>query len=366
MNYLHGNIEQLIPDELTKNAWGNRKAVNFLSKQTVTVEIDGKQVNQKLVIMNNAPVARVEAYCPFYYTNNSREAVKQSFVLLNDILKNIQGVIVLPEKYFSIEHRFKYSGNISDQLKILSDECTISFKHLGRYGQDSCELAAVNLLMIDLHGDADCERWLRQDEYRVMMEADHSTKRIAIESYKPFKSDELSDLSQLIRFNNGKGSHSGMKEHEKAEMIQRMASHPGCRPSRNSWPTTFIQSSNTDGNLKARLDSFEKLNRHEQSMQLFYLSCVWMVYKKLDQLSQHMGNPSRLFIAVKKRYDDIMKEAGACWDDQNKKSFTEQAMTVVTPVTNFISRCTTPRSKRKRDSDSDDSDEEGRLNKKPS
>ena len=361
--YLHGNIEKMIPDELTKNAWGNRKAVNFLLKQSVTVEIDGKRVNQKLVIMKNAPVARVESYCPFYYTNNSREAVKQSFVLLNDILRNIQGVIVLPEKYFSIEHHFKYDDNISDQLKILSDECTLNFKHLGRYGQDSCELAAINLLMIELRGDADAERWLKQDEQRVMLEADHGTKKIAIESYKPFKSDELSDKSQLIRFNNGKGSHTGMKEHEQHEMILRMASHSECRPSRNSCPSSFVQSVNTDGNLKSRLCSFEKLNRHEQSMQLFYLSCVWMVYKKLDQLSANMGNPSRLFITVKKKYNDIMSEAGACWDEKHKKSFAEQAMTVVTPVTNFISRCTTPRSKRKRDSDSDD---DGRSNKKPS
>ena len=50
----------------------------------------------------------------------------------------------------------------------------------------------------------------------------------------------------------------------------------------------------------------------------------------------------------------------------HKKSFTEQAMTVVAPVTSFISRCTTPRSKRKRVFDSDGSDEEGRSNKKPS
>ena len=99
---------------------------------------------EKLLPMKHAPEAQTAAYTPFPVVKSGGESVAKSYEILNYILKNIENEIVLDKKYFGEEVTLKYKSPISEQLRIMSNECDISFKHLGRYGSDQLKLAALN------------------------------------------------------------------------------------------------------------------------------------------------------------------------------------------------------------------------------
>ena len=98
--YLKGNINELIPNELIKkniNRWTNDKFISHLSKQRVTVNVDGVDVTGFIEPMRNAPSPRIEYYCPFYKENHSHDTVNVSFNILNNLFlyNNYDKVYVL-------------------------------------------------------------------------------------------------------------------------------------------------------------------------------------------------------------------------------------------------------------------------------
>ena len=109
-------------------------------------------------------------------------------------------------------------------------------------------------------------------------------------------------------------------------------------------PKGFLPYGDTSGDLRTRLGALDKLNRHEQSMQLFYIESVWMIYNVLDDLEKKIGNPSTLFLTTRKKYMDVMKRASEIWDKTYGMSV---AQTVMSSVSGFIYRCS-PKNKRKR------------------
>eukprot|EP00942_MAST-04A_sp_MAST-4A-sp1_P005207 g5207.t1 len=315
--YLKGDIEDMIPMDLKKkhiNKWTNNKYIESLTDKKVSIIVDGREIQEKLLPMKHAPEAQTAAYTPFSVVKSSGDSIMKSYDILNYILKNIENEIILDKKYFGGEVKFKYKFPISEQLKTMSKECSISFKHLGRYGSDQLKLAALNLLQTELRSVPDVVREVKYQKERIMEAADHTTERIAINSYKPCKSDALHDFSQLII---GK---SVLSNEELQIMAERMASHPTIRPTRQSIPDKFIPATITEGELKPRLSDMSRLNAHERAMQIFYLQSVWKVYEVLDDLETKISNPSDLHIAVRKRYDEVMKKAGQIWDKKHGSS----------------------------------------------
>ena len=301
--YVNKSVDSILPLSLKQlKAWKNDGPMRLLHGTKIKISIDGTVSETSLGVTPLVNHPRVQLYTPLYAQNGSSETVPTMIKLLDEIWKGViyQGEITLSEYYFGEGVAVTYRGPISEHLRIAASHCALTFEHCGRYSSGFMEIGLINKLLSSMHDPAISDLLITRKKKLVQAE-DHVTESLIMSAYMPFKDEKLRDFQGL----NGTYSHY---------QIERMSSHPNCRPSFTNIPRTFVQTKPHDGGLKMRCGNMEYLSPIEQNCNLYYLKQLWKKYEVFEWLSKYLSHPSDVFKAEQLSLIESMKKAQVRWD----------------------------------------------------
>ena len=121
----------------------------------------------------------------------------------------------------------------------------------------------------------------------------------------------------------------------------RWSSHPHQRPSKDTFPWTFVEPQDAPGSLKSRSKNMAWLTIEEQNAQRFWFSNVELVFQHRAVFDGCCGTDAWKEFA--RKMDAALYEAQAKWDEKFGKTWTESAVDCVKSVVASLSPGKRPR-----------------------
>ena len=316
---VHCHPEQALPASETKqHIWQSEKRGAQLAKIKTQVCVDGETYDTTLGKCRFAFIPREELYLPFYDKN------KSTTQKMNDIMDRLYTRIKDAIKTRPIDGKpGLISGKPMNQKSLaLGSTLPLKFTFCGRHGSGNRHLESKTYY--SQCDDPDVKTKQKEIVKDTIKKESHISEKVVKKNYAAFKG-RFKDFASL----NGEID------------TDRWSSHPHQRPSKDTFPWTFVELQDASGSLKFRSKNMAWLTIEEQNAQLFWFSNVELVWKDRDLFDDYCD--SKAWKEFARKMDAALYEAQAKWDEKFGKTWTESAVDCVKSVVASLSPGKCPR-----------------------